>query len=153
MSVDLKALRKWIDDDPKLSALPISTASAMQIADEFNASSIDASRDVPASEARQIVLLSGDWARIRLLSEQRPATLASTVAMTFVETLSDRNTIIPADSRSQINDLLDVLVASGAMSGGAKALLMLLFATKISRAQQAFGRDVTFSDVEAARAA
>ena len=151
MPLDLATLRAWIDADPALSSLPISTASAIQIADAFNARTIDGSRDVPAFEARQIVLLSGEWAKIKLLAETRPATTAISVAMTFVDALSDRETVLPAANRAHIAGLLDVLVAANVLSGASKAALMLLFATKISRAQQEFGRDVTSGDVEAAR--
>jgi hypothetical protein len=151
MPLDLATLRAWIDADPALSSLPISTASAMQIADVFNARTIDASRDVPAYEARRVVLLAGELAQIKLLAETRPATQATVVAMTFADTLADRETIIPASARSQIAGMLDVLVAAGVLTGATKAALMLLFAAKISRAQQEFGRDVTAGDVEAAR--
>ena len=146
MAIDLAVLRAEIALPQYAGLDEPATAAAI------NEPSIDGSRDVPASEARQIVLLSGDWAKTRLLSEQRPATLASTVAMTFVDTLLDRNTVIPSGARSQITDLLDVLVAANAISGTSKAALMSLFSSKKSRAEQLFGDGVRVDSGDISRA-
>ena len=144
MAIDLAVLRAEI-------ALPqYANLNEHEVAAALNAKVIDSSRDVPASEARQIALLNGDWAKIRLLSEERPATVASTVAMTFVDTLSDRNTIIPSEARAQINGLLDVLVAAGAMSGATKSSLMSLFADKTSRSLKLFGEPIQAGHVSRA---
>jgi hypothetical protein len=147
MAIDLAVLRAEIAL-PQYAGLDQTAIAAM-----LNAKSIDGSRDVPAFEARQIVLLSGEWATIKLLAETRPATTAVSIAMTFVDTLSDRETTIPASARNQIAGLLDVLVATNVLSGSSKAALMLLFNTKISRAEQMFGPGVTLtpSQVEEAR--
>ena len=146
MAIDLAVLRAEISlpqyagiDEPAIAAA-------------INERSIDGFRDVPASEVRQIVLLSGDWAKTRLLSEQRPGTTASIVAMTFVDTLSARNTVIPAEARAQIDNLLDVLVSAGVMSGATKTALIALFSTKISRAEQLFGIGVQVSSGDISRA-
>jgi hypothetical protein len=147
MPLDLATLRAEI-------ALPqYAGLDQTAIAAALNARTIDGSRDVPAYEARQIVLLSGEWAKIKLLAEERPASTAISVAMTFVDALSDRETVLPASNRAHIAGLLDVLVAANVLSGASKAALMLLFAAKISRAEELFGVGVTLTpeQVEAAR--
>jgi hypothetical protein len=147
MPLDLATLRAEIAL-PQYAGLDQTAIAAM-----LNARAIDGSRDVPAFEARQIVLLSGEWAKIKLLAETRPATTAISVAMTFVDALSDRETVLPAANRAHIAGLLDVLVAATVLSGASKAALMLLFAAKISRAEELFGVGVTLTpeQVEAAR--
>jgi hypothetical protein len=98
------------------------------------------------------VLLSGEWAKIKLLAEERPASTAISVAMTFVDALSDRETVLPASNRAHIAGLLDVLVAANVLSGASKAALMLLFAAKISRAEELFGRGARVDSGDISRA-
>lgn len=117
------------------------------IAAALNELRIDADRDVPVFEARRIVLLGGDLARVRLLAEARPATAITALAMTFADTLADRETVIPAAAKPQIDGMLDALVAAGALSAASKAALMALFNTKTSRAQQLFGEPVQVGHV------
>jgi hypothetical protein len=146
MPLDLATLRAEI-------ALPqYAGLDEPAIAGALNARTIDGSRDVPAFEARQIVLLSGEWAKIKLLAEERPASTAISVAMTFVDALSDRETVLPAGNRAHIAGLLDVLVAANVLSGASKAALMLLFAAKISRAEELFGRGARVDSGDISRA-
>lgn len=117
------------------------------IAADLNEQRIDADRDVPVFEARRIVLLRGDLARVRLLAEARPATSITPLAMTFADTMADRETVIPAAAKPQIDGMLDALVAAGALSAASKAALMALFEGKISRAEQLFGERVQVGHV------
>lgn len=117
------------------------------IAADLNDQRIDADRDVPVADARRVALLSGDLARIKLLAEARPATAITPLAMTFAETLSDRDGIVPAGDKAAIDGMLTALVSAGALSTAGKAGLMALFKTKISRAQQLFGEPVQVGHV------
>ena len=117
------------------------------IAAGLNEPRIDADRDVPVVEARRVVLLGGDLAKVRLLAEARPATAITPLAMTFADTMADRETVIPAAAKPQIDGMLDALVAAGALSAASKAALMALFSTQISRAQQLFGERVEVGHV------
>lgn len=123
-----------------------------QIAADLNEPRIDADRDVPVVEARRIVLLGGDLAKVRLLAEARPATAITPLAMTFADTMADRETVIPATAKPQIDGMLDALVAAGALSTASKAALMALFSTQISRAEQLFGERVGSGDISRAKA-
>lgn len=117
------------------------------IAADLNKLNIDADRDVPVADARRVALLSGDLARIKLLAEARPATAITPLAMTFAETLSDRDGIVPAGDKAAIDGMLTTLVSAGALSAASKAALMALFNTKTSRAQQLFGEPVQVGHV------
>ena len=123
------------------------------IAADLNEPRIDADRDVPVVEARRVVLLGGDLAKVRLLAEARPATAITPLAMTFADTMADRETVIPASAKPQIDGMLDALVAAGALSAASKVALVALFAGKISRAEQMFGLGASVSPeiVERAR--
>lgn len=122
------------------------------IAELLNDRTLPADRDVPVSEARRVVLLGGDLARVKLLAEARPATSITPLAMTFADTMADRETVIPAAAKSQIDGMLAALVSAGALSAASKAALMALFDGRTSRAEQLFGEPVGSGDVSRAKA-
>jgi hypothetical protein len=150
MSIDLAELKTEIAG-PAYAGM-----DEIEIADALKASTIPADRDVPVIEARKIVLPTGELAKIKVLAETRPvdgpAASAIVAAITFAETMADRESVIPASAKSQVDTMLTGLVAANVLSGPSKAALLALFETQISRAEQMFGLGVVVQSGDVSRA-
>lgn len=143
------AVKAAVQADPAL-AVAWARADNKPTGDVVNAlNATDRSTDVsvPASRAAAVILMTGEWADIKLLAETRPATNSVKAAMTLVETLADRDRVIPAAAKASVSSKLDALVEAKALSRSSADAMLALFAGKTSRAQQLIGGSISEGDL------
>lgn len=118
-----------------------------EVANALNAADQSVDVDARAVDARRIVLPTGEYASVKVLSETRPATPAVYAAITFVATLDDRDAVIPASAKDGTSTMLGALVSANALSTISRDAMMALFIGKSSRAQQIVGSPISEGDL------
>lgn len=116
--------------------------SDTEIAAALNAETVQEIRDVPTSEARGLLLATGEWGALVLLarsqpSESVPAELIA-AAITAEDTLRLTETIEVSDSVNwgAVQAMLGALTSAGVISVGTRDALLALRDTTTSRAAQ-----------------
>lgn len=128
------------------------------IAAALNAATVDIVRKVPTWEARALLLATGEWGAIKLLSRQSPTmgtpeAQAVAVAITTIDSMTE-TTVLDADQAdafAAMQTMVGVLQAAGVLSAGTGAAMLALRNTKTSRAAQLGLGPVRPGDVAAAR--
>lgn len=141
-------------------ALPAyQSMSDAAIAAALNAKTIDTVRKVATWEARSLLLGTGEWGAIKLLSRQAPAmgspeAQAVAVAITTVDTM-ELTSILDADDPvafGAMQAMVGVMQAAGVMTAETAGKLLALRDVKVSRADQLGLGPVRPGDVSTARA-
>jgi hypothetical protein len=131
--------------------------SDAQIAAALNATTVETIRDVPTSEARALLLSTGEWGGIVMLARATPSETipaeAVAAAITAEDTLRLTVTLeLTRDAYWQaVQTLLGGLVAAGVLSAGTRAALLALRETTTSRAAQLGWSEIRTTDIETAR--
>ena len=133
--------------------------SDAEIADALNAETIDAVRKVPTWEARSLLLGTGEWGAIKLLSRQAPAmgapeAQAVAVAITTIDTMTDASVLDADDPEAfaAMQAMVGVLQAAQVLTPPTAAKLLALRDVKVSRAQQLGLGHVSPGHLDTARA-